>query len=105
MADANTELKQMAIQIANDLEGANLHLQQEIDEAELHIKQLKLQLESSRSARQRSLNFSPTLGRDFQCPDCWVSRNIKSSLMPIPSEDQSDKFVCNTCNEEFVFAP
>lgn len=105
MSDANTILKQMAIQIANDLEGANLHLQQEILDAELHIKKLKLQLESSRSAHQRSRDFSPMLGRDLQCPDCWVTRSIRSPLRPVPSEDRNDVFVCDMCNEEFVFAP
>lgn len=105
MADAKTELKQIAIQVANDLEGQSLGLQKEIQHAELHITKLKLQLEASRAARKRSLNFSPSIGGELQCPECFVSRDHKSSLRPVPSRDGNDRFVCNTCGEEFVFAP
>jgi len=82
MTNANTELRQLAIQIANDLEGRNLHLHKEIEDAALKITELKLTLEASSLARQRSLDFSPTLGSDFQCPECWVRSGIKSMLIP-----------------------
>ena len=105
MADANTELKQIAIQIANELQGRNLHLHKEIQDAELHVAELKLQSESSSAARQRSLDFSPSLRGELQCPECFVRRDIKVSLRPVPSPDSNDIFACKTCGEQFVFTP
>ena len=105
MTNANTELRQMAIQIANDLDGRNLHLGKEIQNAELHVAELKLELEASRMARQRSRDFSPALGSDFRCPECWVRRGIETTLIPRDSPDEIDIYVCKTCSFEFSFSP
>jgi len=103
MTNTDTELRQIAIQIANDLEGRNLHLHKEIEDAALKIAELKLTLEASSLARQRSLDFSPTLGSDFQCPGCWVRSGTKSMLIPRDSPDENDLFVCKTCGSDFSF--
>lgn len=105
MTDANIELKQMAIQIANELQGRDLPLRKEISDAELHITVLKARLEASGVARQRSLDFQPTLGGNLQCPSCWVRQTNHVSLRTIPSPNSDDYFVCPSCNEEFVFPP
>lgn len=101
MTNANTELRQIAIQIANDLEGRNLHLHKEIKDAELKVAELKLTLEASSMARQRSRDFSPALGSDFQRPECWVRSGIKSMLIPRNSPDENDLFACKTCGADF----
>lgn len=105
MADANTELKQMAITVANELQGRDLELRREVRDAKLHVADLESRLEISGVARERSLNFEPTLGDHLQCPDCWVRQSTAVSLRPIDSPNADDYFVCPSCNRKFVFTP
>lgn len=44
MADANTELKQIAIQVANELQGRDLSLRKEISDAKLQVAELEARL-------------------------------------------------------------
>ena len=103
MADANTELKQIAIQVVNELQGRDLPLRKEIGDAKLHIAELEARLQASGVARERSLDFSPTLGGHLQCPQCWVRQSNHVSLRPINSPNSDDYYVCPSCNTEFVF--
>jgi len=101
MTNANTVLKQTAIHIAKVLESRDLPLHQEIKNAEDKIEHLKLLLEAS-GARQRSLDFSPTIGNNLQCPECWVRSGDSSLLTPIPTDpNEDDKFYCAACFNYF----
>lgn len=105
MADANTELIQEAIRVANEIQGRDLELRRKIHDAKLHVAELESQLEISGAARERSLNFKPTRGVDLQCPQCWVRQSKAVSLRPIDSPNADDYFVCPSCNRQFVFTP
>ena len=102
MADANTELKEIAVQVANELQSRELSLRKQICDAQLHIAQLEAQLQASSVARDRSFNFAPTLDGNFQCPHCWVRQGNRNSLRPINSPNSNDYYVCPSCNTEFV---
>ena len=105
MPDANTELKQEAITVANELQGRDLELRRELRDAKLQVADLESRLEISGVARERSLDFQPTLGGHLQCPHCWVRQSAAVSLRPIDSPNEDDYFVCPSCNREFVFTP
>lgn len=105
MTDANTELKQIAIRIANGLEGHTLGIKKKLKLAELRVEELKLKLKESTMARQRSIDFSPTVGKDLPCPACFVRGDIKSTLIPRNSPTDTDIYACDTCTYEFRFTP
>lgn len=103
MADTNTELKQKAVQVANDLEGRNLALKREIQEIELRLAERKAALELGGFPLERARDFVPSLGGEYQCPVCWVSRQRQSRLRPIDNPDsQDDIFACRECGSDFV---
>ena len=105
MAGANVELKQIAIRIANHIEGNALELKRELLQVQLREKELQTTIHAASAASERSRNFVPLLGSDYQCPACWVDRERKSGLSPVDSPENNDIFVCRTCGLEFSFTP
>ena len=106
MADANTELKQMAVQIANELEGRNLALKRELIELESKYAEKKAEIEAIGFPHERARDFIPSLGGDYLCPACWVHSQRQSRLRPVDNPDsQDDIFTCRECGNDFVFAP
>lgn len=56
-------------------------------------------------AIMRARTYQPKVGRDFQCPRCWVRNGQRSSLRCVPSgTDEHDLLVCNNqaCGAEVV---
>jgi hypothetical protein len=100
MSGADSKLKQTALRIANDIDGRSLALKKELEQAQLRVNEIQSKLEQARLARQRSINFSPFLGGEFQCPECWVRREMKSVMKPFDS--QKDMFHCKHCGLEIA---
>lgn len=42
--------------------------------------EIEAQLDAAKLAQKRLLNFRPSLGRNFQCPRCWVRDDVRSAL-------------------------
>jgi hypothetical protein len=103
MADANTELNQRAIQIANDLLTLDVEVPTQIRAAEAHVADLKARLAASQLAHERSLSFSPTVEGQLQCPVCWVKSAVHSPLSPRNGLDHDDPYFCKVCGTEFSF--
>jgi hypothetical protein len=104
MADPNTELKQTAIQVANDIQGHQLALKRELQELEARIAEINNSLESGSLARERSSNFTSQVEGEYQCPVCWVQSEQKAGLRPVSNPDSNDDiFSCRGCGREFVF--
>ena len=105
MAAANVKLKQTAIRIANHIEGNALALKREFLQVKAHEAELQASINAASAARERSRNFVPLVGGDYQCPSCWVERERKASLRPVDSENRNDNFVCRECGLDFSFEP
>ncbi|MDP3650191.1 MAG: hypothetical protein Q8R67_00785 [Rhodoferax sp.] len=106
MADANTELKQLAIRVANAIQGRQLAAKKELQEIEAKAFEIKAMLESGNFARERSCNFVPSVSGEYQCPVCWVEREQKSNLRSVSNPDsQDDNFTCPECGIDFAFTP
>ena len=95
--DAKMQLKQIAIDIANDhLERAK-SLEPEFHRIKTRLAQIQAQLDAAKLHHKRLSHFELEIGGDLQCPGCWVLREAKTSLTPIPSETKDDYFRCPTC--------
>jgi len=89
-----------AQEMAQAAQSQTERLQQEIADAERRKADAEAALELARSAIYRFDHFDPLFGGDFQCPDCWVSRGVHASMIPIPSDTGADWFRCKTCGLE-----
>lgn len=80
-------------------------LQNEINEIEARKVKLLAERDLARSARERLTNFQVKIGADYQCPDCWISRNVRSALYPIgDGERHLDRFRCRSCDQVWEFS-
>lgn len=75
-------------------------LHQEILDLEQRKAEKQAALELARTAVQRFDSFEPDIDGNLRCPDCWVSRGVESTLIPIPSDTSDDLFRCKTCHLE-----
>jgi hypothetical protein len=105
MGDYGEQLGDIAKQIAESAKHKQGFL--EIEHAELQRKRAdaKIALDVARGAHQRLLNFSPTLGADFQCPNCWITDARHSALHPVSSDTGDDMYHCDNCHLDFVLRP
>lgn len=95
--DTKMQLKQIAIDIANDhLERAK-SLEPEFFKIKTRLAQIQAQLDAAKLYHQRLPHFVPEIGGDLQCPSCWVLRETKTSLTPVASKTEDDHFRCRQC--------
>lgn len=90
-----------AREAATDVQQRIEGLQNEILNLEQSVTEKKAALKLAMSAVHRLDHFRPEVGGDVQCPDCWVTRGVQASIVPIPSSTGDDLFRCNTCHQEF----
>ena len=76
------EIKQIATRFAVGLHQRATQLQTELAEVEARKAALQTELDAARLSQQRLMNFEPQIGRDFQCPRCWVQHEKRSVLSP-----------------------
>lgn len=92
------QIKQLAIEIANDIQERALSGKRELAEIKIRQAQIEAQLESAQLCRNRLSSFSPEIGRDLQCPRCWVVNETRTALTPIPGDHAVDRFKCSVCH-------
>lgn len=93
------QLIQLAADTAHVAQSRIEHLRNEIKKAEETKATAQAELEMARSAASQADSFQPEIGGNYQCPYCWVQRDIRSDLKPIPSaESDVDRFKCVTCD-------
>jgi hypothetical protein len=99
------ELARIAQALATSLEGRQARLEQEIIDLQKETAKKQAALDAARIAPKRLTDFRVTLGRDFQCPYCWVEHGVRSSLRAVghPSGGNADidYFRCNACERGF----
>jgi hypothetical protein len=85
---AITQLKQMAIGVANQMHMLALNADQGDAKAEAQAA----------LAYNRAIGFQPKVHDTFQCPRCWVANETRSVLTSIGGGETSDAFFqCDTC--------
>ena len=92
------QIKQAAIEIANDIQERALNRKKELAEIKLRQAQIETQLESAQLCRNRLANFVPEIGGNLQCPRCWVVNETRTALTPTQGDGAVDRFKCKVCH-------
>jgi hypothetical protein len=94
------QVKQAAIEIANNLRARELNAQQEL----LKIEEQKLiqqaVFDAAKLSLERVSGFKADIGGDLQCPHCWVYSGKQIAMTNIPSVTRDDSFRCRDCQFE-----
>jgi hypothetical protein len=97
------KLKQLSADVAHVAQSRIEQLQKEIEEAEQLKKKAQAELDMAKAPANQADAFEPEVGGIYQCPYCWVRRDTRSPLKPIPSnESNTDRFRCVTCDAEIA---
>lgn len=97
-------VNQIAADEARVAESRIENLKNQIKEAEQIKARAQTELDMARSAMSQLGSFQPDVGGIYQCPLCWMRRDTRSDLTPIPStEEGADLFRCTSCDAEFSF--
>lgn len=94
-------LAEIAKELGLEAQARHRQAHAELLQLEAIISQKRTAAEAASMAHKRSLNFSPALGRELLCPDCWVNRGNQSALRPIPGTDDTDIMKCSVCHEKY----
>jgi DNA repair exonuclease SbcCD ATPase subunit len=97
----NVQLIQLARDAARQLSERTEYLQGELQKLEERKAQLEAEIAMARSAVTQADSFSPELSGDYQCPYCWVERDVHAKLKPIEGEENVDWFRCEVCAVKF----
>ena len=91
------QLKQIALELANDLLERALNLKPELQEIKLRQALIEAQLELAHLSHQRIRNFRSEIDGNLQCPGCWIRNETEVALTPISSDAKNDLFRCGRC--------
>ena len=94
-----TQLKQMALEIANHTLQRAQSLKPERLKIEKRLQEIEAVMDAAHLCHQRARDFSPDVGRNLQCPCCWILHEAKATLTPIPSDTKDDAFRCDACGQ------
>ena len=97
VASPHILLKQAALEIANNALERAKQLEPERAEIQMRLKTIEAMLDSASLCHERARNFVAQVGRDYQCPRCWIIHEAKTALTPIPSDTKDDRFRCDRC--------
>jgi hypothetical protein len=100
--DAATALIEEAQHIASGADNRARQLQAQLDDIKAKKLAVDAELERAKSTSKRLLNYQPRVGRDFQCPRCWVQHEVRAPLSSIPGTDEHDILRCHTCGADWM---
>jgi hypothetical protein len=86
-----------ALKMAEQSPHRTSQLQREISDLEAQLQKKEAAHYLARTAANRARNFVPMRGVDFYCPSCWVEKEERAVLRPIPM----DTMKCDSCNRDF----
>jgi hypothetical protein len=85
---------------ADRMYGTRAPLEDEFLGLEKRKSEIEAQLKAIKFAERRILEYRPTLGAVFQCPRCWVQKEIRASLRAMSTGTKDDLLRCDTCGFE-----
>jgi len=77
-------------------------LERELREIKARAAKIEAELQAATIYHQRFFDFQPEIGRDLQCPQCWVRDGIRSRLVPGTGTDRDDIYRCAACRFQFT---
>ena len=97
--------KELIAEAARIAERCQAHvpaLERELRETEVRKAKIEAELRAATLYHQRFFDFQPEIGRDLQCPQCWVRDGIRSRLVPGIGTDREDIYRCDACGFQFT---
>ena len=92
------ELQRIAAELARTLKGRISELQRDLAEVEEKKRAIQEQLEAARLSTDRTLDFQPQIGADFQCPRCWIEHEKRCTLTRMGGGTRTEDFFhCRAC--------
>jgi hypothetical protein len=86
-------------ELEEQLRGKKLRLDKEL--ADVESKDVLLaERDAASRAKERSLNFRPMLGGNYQCPSCWIMKEERSAMRCLRARTDDDFFQCRACKFE-----
>lgn len=102
--DAEMVLTNEAAKIAERLQSTARALEPELLEIEKRKIEIDATLHMAHLSRKRLLDLQVRLGTNFQCPRCWIEREARTALTPIPGTDSDDILRCHSCGVDYVIS-
>ena len=90
-------LSEEATYQAERMQGPSPALEAQLREIERSKTDIEAQLDAAKRAHKRLLDYRPRIGVDFQCPRCWIQKEVKSALSPVGGATRDDILRCHTC--------
>lgn len=95
-------LQQALTELERELQSKKSAFAKELADIEARRTELIAELDAISSFPERRRSFVSRLGRDYQCPRCWIVKESESSMRPVPNSTDDDYFECRVCGYELV---
>ena len=80
------------------------HYEAQLRRLKMEEMDLEAKCRAANLSRKRSANFEAEIDGHLQCPHCWIDKETRSRLNPIPGTAGGDMFRCDECHFE-ISAP
>jgi len=91
-----------AAYLAKSMQGAAPELEAELREIERRKIEIVAKLNAAKFAQKHLLDFRPRVGRDFQCPRCWLQNETRSALVAAPGTNTDNILRCHACGADYL---
>jgi hypothetical protein len=90
--------------LVQTLQGQTAALQAELREIERRKGEIETQCSTAALAPERLRNYEPGSGANFECPRCWIQKEMRTPLRPVAVAvtASDDIFRCPNCLAEFL---
>ena len=100
--DIEKALVSEAEQIASNMDSRARALEEELGEIEHRKMHVEAELNAAKLSHKRLPSFQARIGRNFQCPRCWVRDETRFKIRPIPSCGDNDVLRCDRCGSDWA---
>ena len=100
------QLLKIAHQFADQVHTRARSLEPELQKLDARKLEIEEELHAANLSQQRLASFVPEIGRDLQCPHCWLQDETQSSLRPLsaPTPRNSLNVVNVTLNSPCLYS-
>ena len=99
--DIEKALVSEAEQIASNMDSRARALEEELGEIEHRKMHVEAELNAANLSQKRLTSFQARIGRNFQCPRCWVRDGTNHTVRAIPSPNEDNLLRCDRCGENW----
>ena len=87
--------------------GSHVHshvrtLEGDLEELAHRKARLEAELHAATTSCERLAHFQARIGRNYQCPKCWVRDGMNHTVRAVPSHNEADVFRCDRCGGNWI---